>query len=70
MSSRVEEESVWLSALYALIEGASESLEISRDDIDGALAWSKTSGAAWCCLTLCRGALALRSGSQRTSDQC
>ncbi|BBZ20877.1 DEAD/DEAH box helicase [Mycolicibacterium gadium] len=37
---RVVDESVWLSALYALIEGASESLEISRDDIDGALAWS------------------------------
>lgn len=40
MSHRVDDESVWLSALYALIEGASEALEISRDDIDGALAWS------------------------------
>lgn len=30
----------WLSALYALLGGASEELEISRDDIDGALAWS------------------------------
>lgn len=40
ISPRVVDESVWLSALYALIEGASESLEISRDDIDGALAWS------------------------------
>jgi ATP-dependent helicase YprA (DUF1998 family) len=38
--SRTDEEPVWLSALYALLEGASESLEISRDDIDGALAWS------------------------------
>ncbi|TSE01836.1 DEAD/DEAH box helicase [Skermania sp. ID1734] len=33
-------ESKWLSVLYALLEGASESLEISRDDIDGALSWS------------------------------
>lgn len=33
-------ESTWLSALYALLEGASEALEISRDDIDGALAWT------------------------------
>jgi hypothetical protein len=39
-SHRVADESVWLSALYALIEGASEALEISRDDIGGALAWS------------------------------
>lgn len=27
----------WLSTLYALLEGATESLEISRDDIDGTL---------------------------------
>ncbi len=27
----------WLSFLYALLEGASESLEISRDDLDGCL---------------------------------
>ena len=27
----------WLSLLYALLEGASESLEISRDDLDGCL---------------------------------
>lgn len=33
-------EPTWLSALYALLEGASEALEISRDDINGALAWS------------------------------
>ncbi|OHU97396.1 DEAD/DEAH box helicase [Mycobacterium talmoniae] len=33
-------ESEWRSALYALLGGASEALEISRDDIDGALAWS------------------------------
>ncbi|CAM3098707.1 DEAD/DEAH box helicase [Skermania piniformis] len=33
-------EAQWLSTLYALLEGASESLEISRDDIDGALSWS------------------------------
>ena len=39
-SHRVADESVWLSALYALIEGASEALEISRDDIGGAFAWS------------------------------
>ncbi|GAA1817286.1 DEAD/DEAH box helicase [Planosporangium flavigriseum] len=26
---------VWLSVLYALVQGASEELEISRDDIDG-----------------------------------
>lgn len=36
----IDDEPVWLSALYALIEGASEALEISRDDIGGALAWS------------------------------
>ncbi|MGO9156040.1 DUF1998 domain-containing protein, partial [Mycobacterium sp.] len=37
---RRDAESNWLSALYAILEGASEALEISRDDIDGALAWS------------------------------
>lgn len=35
----IPEES-WLSTLYALLGGASEALEITRDDIDGALAWS------------------------------
>ncbi|UOT04490.1 DUF1998 domain-containing protein [Rhodococcus opacus] len=30
----------WLSVLYALLEGASEALEISRDDIDGTLSWT------------------------------
>ncbi|MFD3707121.1 DEAD/DEAH box helicase [Nocardia sp. NPDC058658] len=35
-----EAEARWLSALYALLEGASEALEISRDDIDGTLSWS------------------------------
>ncbi|MFC3965771.1 DEAD/DEAH box helicase [Nocardia jiangsuensis] len=35
-----ESEAEWLSVLYALLEGASEALEISRDDIDGTLAWS------------------------------
>ncbi|WP_338041799.1 DEAD/DEAH box helicase [Mycobacterium heckeshornense] len=35
-----DQESIWLSTLYAILEGASEALEISRDDIDGALAWS------------------------------
>lgn len=35
-----DRESIWLSSLYAILEGASEALEISRDDIDGALAWS------------------------------
>ncbi|NEW29395.1 DEAD/DEAH box helicase [Nocardia cyriacigeorgica] len=35
-----ESESTWLSVLYALLEGASEALEISRDDIDGTLSWS------------------------------
>ncbi|MGV0905964.1 DEAD/DEAH box helicase [Mycobacterium novum] len=33
-------EAIWLSSLYALLEGASHALEISRDDIDGALSWS------------------------------
>ncbi len=33
-------ESSWLSALYAVLEGASVALEISRDDIDGALSWT------------------------------
>ncbi len=35
-----ESEARWLSVLYALLEGASEALEISRDDIDGTLSWS------------------------------
>ncbi|KAF0842581.1 DEAD/DEAH box helicase [Nocardia caishijiensis] len=35
-----ESEDKWLSVLYALLEGASEALEISRDDIDGTLSWS------------------------------
>ncbi|MGW5075795.1 DEAD/DEAH box helicase [Rhodococcus sp. NPDC004095] len=30
----------WLSVLYALLEGASEALEISRDDIEGTLSWT------------------------------
>lgn len=30
-----------LSLMYALLEGASEGLEISRDDIDATLSWSK-----------------------------
>ncbi|NLU64271.1 DEAD/DEAH box helicase [Rhodococcus sp. HNM0563] len=34
-----DDEGRWLSVLYALLEGASEALEISRDDIDGALSW-------------------------------
>jgi ATP-dependent helicase YprA (DUF1998 family) len=34
------DEASWLSALYAMLEGASVALEISRDDIDGALAWT------------------------------
>lgn len=33
-------EATWLSSLYALLEGASYALEISRDDIDGALSWN------------------------------
>ncbi|MBB2769115.1 UNVERIFIED_ORG: ATP-dependent helicase YprA (DUF1998 family) [Mycolicibacterium obuense] len=37
---RKDHESNWLSALYAILEGASYALEISRDDIDGALSWS------------------------------
>ncbi|MET8780101.1 DEAD/DEAH box helicase [Nocardia sp. NPDC004654] len=39
-----QSESKWLSVLYALLEGASEALEISREDIDGTLSWS-TDGA-------------------------
>ncbi|MGW5317721.1 DEAD/DEAH box helicase [Nocardia thailandica] len=35
-----ESEAQWTSVLYALLEGASEVLEISRDDIDGTLSWS------------------------------
>lgn len=41
MSYDKESEAKWLSVLYALLEGASEALEISRDDIDGTLSWSK-----------------------------
>jgi len=37
---RQEQEANWLSSLYALLEGASHALEISRDDINGALSWS------------------------------
>ena len=37
---RQDQEANWLSSLYALLEGASHALEISRDDIDGALSWS------------------------------
>ncbi|BBX50352.1 DEAD/DEAH box helicase [Mycolicibacterium poriferae] len=37
---RSDQESIWLSALYAMLEGASNSLEISRDDIGGALSWN------------------------------
>lgn len=37
---RHEHQANWLSSLYALLEGASYALEISRDDIDGALSWS------------------------------
>ena len=33
-------EARWLSVLYALLEGASTVLEISRDDIDGTLSWT------------------------------
>lgn len=33
-------EANWWSALYAILEGASYALEISRDDIDGTLSWS------------------------------
>ncbi|APA97244.1 hypothetical protein NS506_03191 [Nocardia seriolae] len=40
MSYDKDSESKWLSVLYALLEGASEALEISRDDIDGTLSWS------------------------------
>lgn len=35
-----DHEANWLSALYAILEGASQALEITRDDIDGALSWS------------------------------
>lgn len=35
-----DHEANWVSALYAILEGASYALEISRDDIDGALSWS------------------------------
>lgn len=35
-----DQEANWLSALYAILDGASYALEITRDDIDGALAWS------------------------------
>jgi ATP-dependent helicase YprA (DUF1998 family) len=37
---RHDQEANWLSSLYAILEGASQSLEISRDDIDGALSWT------------------------------
>lgn len=40
LTYRRDAERSWLSCLYALLEGASEGLEISRDDIDGALSWS------------------------------
>jgi ATP-dependent helicase YprA (DUF1998 family) len=37
---RRDQEANWLSSLYSILEGASYALEISRDDIDGALSWS------------------------------
>jgi ATP-dependent helicase YprA (DUF1998 family) len=37
---RRDQEANWLSSLYAILEGASQALEITRDDIDGALSWS------------------------------
>lgn len=37
LSAVSNDEDEWLSLLYAVIEGAAEKLEISRDDIDGAL---------------------------------
>lgn len=37
-----DQDDKWLSTLYALLEGASEKLEISRDDIDGSLSWTDT----------------------------
>jgi ATP-dependent helicase YprA (DUF1998 family) len=40
VSYRQDLEPNWLSALFAILEGASYSLEISRDDIDGALSWT------------------------------
>jgi hypothetical protein len=40
ISYRRGQEANWLSSLYAILEGASYALEISRDDIDGALSWS------------------------------
>lgn len=36
-----ENQARWLSVLYALLEGASTALEISRDDIDGTLSWTR-----------------------------
>src|ERR1019366_402556 len=32
----------WRSLLYALLEGASEALSISRDDLDGTIYWPTT----------------------------
>jgi ATP-dependent helicase YprA (DUF1998 family) len=40
VSYRQDLEPNWLSALFAILEGAPYSLEISRDDIDGALSWT------------------------------
>lgn len=40
VSYRRDQDANWLSSLYAILEGASYVLEISRDDIDGALSWS------------------------------
>lgn len=37
--------SVWLSALYALLEGAGAALEIRRDDLNGTLYYTGSSGA-------------------------
>lgn len=37
LSGVSNDEDEWVSLLYAVIEGAAEKLEISRDDIDGAL---------------------------------
>ena len=37
---RRDHEANWRSSLYAILEGACYALEISRDDIDGALSWN------------------------------
>lgn len=62
-----DQQSIWLSALYAMLEGASVALEISRDDIDGALSWTPDHRRSIALFDTVPGGPAQRRRSPRTS---